>query len=98
MDYPSRSRLKILGHAAIYEGTEAAALIEQLSSPAVESPIERAIVIKVDAFDWNCPQNITPRYTEKEIIHFTTPIRQRIADLEAENKRLRVQLNQPAKP
>ena len=97
MDYPSRSRLKILGHVAIHEGPEAASLIEQLSSPEEKATIERAIVIKVDAFDWNCPQYITPRYTEEEIIQLTTPIRQRIADLEAENKRLRAQLSQPAK-
>jgi len=97
MDYPSRSRLKILGHVAIHEGPEAASLIEQLSSPEEKAAIERAIVIKVDAFDWNCPQYITPRYTEEEIIQLTTPIRQRIADLEAENKRLRAQLSQPAK-
>jgi hypothetical protein len=97
MDYPSQSRLKILGHATIHEGPEAATLIQQLRSPQEKDPIERAIVIHVDAFDWNCPQHITPRYTEEQIVQLTTPIRQRIADLEAENKRLRAQLAEPAK-
>jgi predicted pyridoxine 5'-phosphate oxidase superfamily flavin-nucleotide-binding protein len=94
MDYPSQSRLKILGHATIHEGPEAATLIQQLRSPQEKDPIERAIVIHVDAFDWNCPQHITPRYTEEQIVQLTTPIRQRIADLEAENKHLRAQLTE----
>ncbi len=94
MDYPSQSRLKILGHATIHEGPEAADLVQQLRSPQEKDPIERAIVIHVEAFDWNCPQHITPRYTEEQIIQLTTPIRQRIADLEAENKRLRTQLTE----
>jgi predicted pyridoxine 5'-phosphate oxidase superfamily flavin-nucleotide-binding protein len=93
MDYPNQSRLKILGHAAIHEGPEAKDLIGQLASPTDQSPIERAIVIKLEAFDWNCPQHITPRYTQEDIIQLTTPIRQRINDLEAENKRLREQLD-----
>ncbi len=92
MDYPSQSRLKILGHATIHEGPEAATLIQQLRSPQEKDPIERAIDIHLDAFDWNCPQHITPRYTEEQVVQLTTPIRQRIADLEAENKRLRTQL------
>ena len=98
MDYPAQTRLKILGRATIHEGPEAADLIKQLSSPADKTPIERAIVIHIEAFDWNCPQHITPRYTEEEIIRLTTPMRQRIADLEAENKRLRAQLEEVKKP
>jgi len=92
IDYPAQARLKILGHATIHEGPEAAVLIEQLRSPEDDTPIERAMVIHIEAFDWNCPQHITPRYTEEQIVQLTTPIRQRITDLEAENKRLRTQL------
>ena len=98
MDYPAQTRLKILGRATIQEGSEAAALIKQLSPPADKTPIERAIVIHIEAFDWNCPQHITPRYTEEQIIQLTTPMRQRITDLEAENKRLRTKLEEAKKP
>jgi uncharacterized protein len=97
MDYPAQTRLKILGRATIHEGPEAADLIEQLRSPNDKSPIERAIVIHIEAFDWNCPQHITPRYTEDQIVALTTPMRQRIIDLEAENKRLRTQLAEESK-
>ena len=43
------------------------ALMARLAQPGLATPIERAVVIEVTAFDWNCPQHITPRYTEAEI-------------------------------
>jgi uncharacterized protein len=90
MDYPHQSRLKILGRAKVYEGTEEARkLIEQLRVPEEKSPAERALVIHVEAFDWNCPQHITSRYTEAELAKALEPMRRRIDALEAENKRLR---------
>ena len=90
MDYATQSRLKILGRAAIHEGdAEAAKLIELLHMPQEKSPAERAIVIQVEAFDWNCPQHITPRFTEEEIAKILEPMRRRLDALEAENKRLR---------
>ena len=90
MDYPHQSRLKILGRAKVHEGTEEARkLIEQLRVPEEKSPAERAFVIHVEAFDWNCPQHITPRYTEAELAKALEPMRRRIDALEAENKRLR---------
>jgi uncharacterized protein len=47
------------------------------------------MVIRIEAFDWNCQQYITPRYTEEQIVQLMTPFRQRLAELEEENKRLR---------
>ncbi len=90
MDYPNQSRLKILGHAKVHEGTaEARKLIEQLRMPDEKTPAERAFLIHIAAFDWNCPQHITPRYTEEELAKMLEPMRRRLEDLEAENKRLR---------
>src|SRR3954447_26956819 len=90
MDYARQSRLKILGRAKIHEGdAEAAKLIGSLRVPGEKSPAERAIIIHVEAFDWNCPQHITPRYTEDEIATMLEPMRRRLDALEAENKRLR---------
>ena len=63
MDYATQSRLKILGRAEIHEDdAEAAKLIDSLRMAQEKSPVERAFVIHVEAFDWNCPQHITPRY------------------------------------
>jgi len=90
MDYANQSRLKILGRVKIHEGdAEALKLIESLRMPGVKSPVERALLIHVEAFDWNCPQHITPRFTEKELATMLEPMRRRLQELEAENKRLR---------
>ncbi len=89
MDYPTQSRLKILGRAKIHEGdAEAEALIEKLRIPEEKTPPEQAILIRVEGFDWNCPQHITPRYTEAELTEILAPIRLRLETLEAENRRL----------
>jgi predicted pyridoxine 5'-phosphate oxidase superfamily flavin-nucleotide-binding protein len=90
MDYPNQRRLKILGHASIHEGdAEAERLIKELRVAEEKTPPERAVVIHVEAFDWNCPQHITPRYTQAELAEALAPMRQRLATLEAENAKLR---------
>jgi predicted pyridoxine 5'-phosphate oxidase superfamily flavin-nucleotide-binding protein len=90
MDYPRQARLKVLGRAEIHEGdAEAARLIASLRVKGEKSPSERAMLIHVEAFDWNCPQHITPRYTEAELAKILEPMRRRLEVLEAENKRLR---------
>jgi hypothetical protein len=90
MDYPNQSRLKILGHAEVHEGdAEAQRLMETLRVAEEKTPAERTVVIHVEAFDWNCPQHITPRYTQEELVKLLEPMRRRLEELEAENKRLR---------
>jgi uncharacterized protein len=90
MDYPTQSRLKILGRAKIHEGDgEADALIARLRVAEEKTPPERAVLIQVEGFDWNCPQHITPRFTEAELTKILEPIRARLEALEAENQRLR---------
>jgi hypothetical protein len=96
MDYPTQSRLKILGHAAVHEGADAQELIGELSGPNVRALVERAMVIRIEAFDWNCQQYITPRYTEEQIVQVMTPFRQRLAELEEENKRLHGEIDRLA--
>jgi len=34
--------------------------------PGYAAQVERVVYIDVAAFDWNCPQHITQRYTESE--------------------------------
>jgi len=64
MDYPNRTRLKILGRARIIGAGHAA--IDRLAV-AGGARVERGVVIAVEAFDWNCPQHIAPRYTLEEL-------------------------------
>ena len=90
MDYPAQRRLKIFGRARIHEGDDTALqLIRKFKSLSEPTPAERAILIDVEAFDWNCPQHITPRYTQEELVDILAPMRSRLRDLEAENAELR---------
>ncbi len=85
MDYPGRERLKIPGHARVLDAREHAALAEQLNpSPELRGKIERLFLIEVVSYDWNCPQYITPHFTEAEIEVHTAPLKARIAELEAQ--------------
>jgi len=94
MDYPSQSRLKVLGRVRFLEGdAEAEKILETLRVPGEKTPAERAIVIHVEAFDWNCQQHIAPRYSEEELAKILTPMPSRLEFLEAENKRLRAAVN-----
>jgi predicted pyridoxine 5'-phosphate oxidase superfamily flavin-nucleotide-binding protein len=67
MDYPNRRRLKILGHMRVVDANDAPpADLAMVELQAYQARIERIVYIELAAFDWNCPQHITPRYTEAE--------------------------------
>ncbi|HEV7694296.1 MAG TPA: pyridoxamine 5'-phosphate oxidase family protein [Hyphomonadaceae bacterium] len=82
MDYPSRTRLKLLGHVRTVDLAADPDLTAQLIDPTYRAKIERAFVIDVEAFDWNCPQHITPRYTLEELEPAIGALKARIAELE----------------
>ena len=86
MDYPRRERLKILGHARVEDAREHPDLLVQLAEPKAVGLVERLFFIKVVSFDWNCPKYIAPRYTAAEVEQVAAPLRQRIAELEAQIK------------
>ena len=82
MDYPNRRRIKIWGRARLVENDPA--LLERLLEPGYTGKPERAIVFTIEAWDVNCPQHITPRYSDDEILALIAPLKHRIAELEAE--------------
>ena len=84
MDYARRRRLKILARAEIIDGRDAPALLNRLADPNYAAHPERVFVLHVEAFDWNCPQHITPRFTEAEIALRERTLRGRIAELESQ--------------
>jgi hypothetical protein len=88
MDYPRRTRLKLMGHARVLDTREHPELAAQLGDPDVQKRVERIFLIDVVSFDWNCPQFITPRYTESEVREAIVPLHRRIAELEAKLKAL----------
>ncbi len=67
MDYPGRQRLKIWGRARVVSERSEPALLAKLEPADFRGPVERGIVIRVEAFDWNCPKYITPRYSQREV-------------------------------
>lgn len=87
MDYASQTRVKIWGTAEVVENDPR--LVKQLSDPSYKGRPERAIRFHVEAVDINCRQHIQPRFTQKEIDALVQPLRDRLAELEAENTALK---------
>jgi uncharacterized protein len=83
MDYANQRRLKILGRVRLMSELDDSDLLARLELPHYRARVERAVVITVEAFDWNCPQHITPRFTEAEIDEATAPLRAELARLQA---------------
>jgi hypothetical protein len=85
VDYAARRRLKLLGRLRFQElETAKPELVAAVALPDYRARTERVATIEIEAFDWNCPQHITPRFTAEEIEAVTQSLRTRIAQLEAE--------------
>jgi predicted pyridoxine 5'-phosphate oxidase superfamily flavin-nucleotide-binding protein len=82
MDYPDQARLKLLGRARLVELDEEPELAARLTIPDYKAKVERCFLISIEAFDWNCTQHITPRFTAAEVSAATEPLLQRIRELE----------------
>jgi predicted pyridoxine 5'-phosphate oxidase superfamily flavin-nucleotide-binding protein len=89
MDYPRKTRLKILGHARVVDTASNPELASKLAVDGYKARVERLVVIDVEAYDWNCQQHITPRYTKEELKESLQPLLARIERLEKENAALR---------
>jgi len=89
MDYPHRRRLKIFGHAKVVFAEDDPELVATLTRPGDDSVVERGVLVTLEAFDWNCPQHITPRYSLAELEPHIGALRDRVAALTAENAELR---------
>jgi predicted pyridoxine 5'-phosphate oxidase superfamily flavin-nucleotide-binding protein len=93
VDYPRRARLKILAHMSAHDLKSDPKLAERLVVPGYKARPERAFILRLEAFDWNCPQHITPRFTQGEVEAAVLPLQQGLAALEAENVELRRQID-----
>jgi uncharacterized protein len=83
MDYAKKARLKLLGRARII-ALDDVAMLARLRLPDDKARVERGLAITVEAFDWNCPQHITERYTIEQMREATARLTERVAELEAE--------------
>lgn len=89
VDYPTRTRLKLYAKARIVELKDDPALYARLDLEGYEFRPERMMVFDVDAYDWNCQQHITPRYSIEEINRAFASQSKYILQLEAELKKLK---------
>jgi hypothetical protein len=90
MDYPHQTRLKLLGRLRMFDlGDAPPEVVFEVELPDYKARIERVAMIEVEAFDWNCPQHITPRFTAAEVSAAAQPLHDRIGALEAELARVR---------
>ena len=92
VDYPNKKRLKIYAKAEIVEIKDDPALHKLLDLEDYKFRPERMMVLHVEAYDWNCPQHITPRFTAEEIEEVLQPQYQHIKELEAEIIELKAKL------
>lgn len=88
MDYPNKSRLKIFAKSEIIEVADNPTLFKNLNLKDYNFKPERMIVFHIEAYDWNCPQHITQRYTMQEIEEAINPLKNHIENLEAQIKAL----------
>ncbi len=88
MDYPHRARLKIYAKAEVFGLSDDVSLAALLALQGYTAKEERYLKLTVEAFDWNCQQHITPRYTAAEIEAAFAPQRAYMEQLKAENQRL----------
>lgn len=87
MDYPRKARMKLQGHARFEDAGDNPDLAARLAADG-QGRVERLVTVRLEAFDWNCPQFITPRFDAGEIAQLVGPemdaLTARIAEMEAE--------------
>jgi hypothetical protein len=91
VSYPQKARLKIYADVRIVQIEDDPALFERLDPAGYPHRPERMLVFDIKAYDWNCPQHITPRYTLEEIQEAFAPQQAYLEGLEAEVEGLRKQ-------
>ena len=87
VDYAQRRRIKVWGTARVVPADDA--LVASLSTPGYRGHPERIVLIDVSAWDANCPQHIPRKIDVAEVERITGQLAARVAELEAENRRLR---------
>ncbi|MDR5011816.1 pyridoxamine 5'-phosphate oxidase family protein [Agrobacterium fabacearum] len=92
MDYARTARLKIYVHVDRLTLDADPTLNDLVSDPTYKGRAEGIFRLRLEAYDWNCPQHITPRYTQQQVEQAVAPLREKLMQLETENAALRAQL------
>ena len=94
VSYPQRARLKMYAKAKIVELKDNQELYDLLKPDDYQFRPERIMIFEIQAYDWNCPQHITPRFTTEEIEQALLPQKKYISDLESKVQELELKLSQ----
>lgn len=86
MDYPNRLRLKLWGTVNIVHETDEPEIIARLEVPSYRARVERGVLIHIEAIEWNCPQHITPRYSQAEVDSIVSTLVEEIKQLRESNE------------
>lgn len=89
IDYMLRRRIKIWGTARVVEAD--AELVAKLMPEGYQARPEQVILFTVSAWDSNCPQHIPQRFEAADVAAAIAKREERIAELEAEVRRLEAQ-------
>jgi predicted pyridoxine 5'-phosphate oxidase superfamily flavin-nucleotide-binding protein len=92
MDYRVPARLKVYARVTTLALDEEPTLTALVAVPGYKAKVERIFRLTLEAFDWNCPQHITRRFTEEQIAEAVRPLREQLAQLQSENDALRARL------
>ncbi|NVK43721.1 MAG: pyridoxamine 5'-phosphate oxidase family protein [Oceanospirillaceae bacterium] len=92
LDYARPARLKAYVHVELIVPGADPDLDRLVRDRDYRAIPERIFRLRLQAFDWNCPQHITPRFSEREIAESIRPLQERLQALESENARLRARL------
>ncbi|AKN72076.1 pyridoxamine 5-phosphate oxidase [Streptomyces sp. PBH53] len=92
MDYAHRTRLKVFGRAEIRDPAEFPDLVGRSGDARTDGHAEWLLVVRVEGLAWNCPQHITPRFSESELSDALEHVYERLVRLEKENLELRSRL------
>ncbi len=98
VDYPNRRRLKMWARARLVSIADDRELVASLHDESYRARPERAVVLSLEAFDWNCPQHIHPRYTHAELEPYVGELQAQLTELRADNLALKTQINEKFSP
>ncbi len=93
MDYANKSRLKIFATSEVIELNDNPKLLESLNLNNYNFKPERMIIFNIEAYDWNCPQHVTQRYTMVQIEDAINPLKTHITNLETQIEVLKSKYN-----
>lgn len=92
MDYARRRRLKIMGRVELVSTQENPDLVKKLTIPKYQAMPERAVIINIEALDWNCPAHIPVRLTLEDLEPQLYKMREELVELRTENAELKSML------